>query len=172
MNNNTQTLDLNNISKKDIGLFPEEQEIIADLGLYFDTDIEEHFAYFHFDEHTKNIIQDEFQNIIKVLNDPILLDSIEQFWFANKAGTELERSFITHLYSQLSKDIPIGELYVVFDQSYISFQIVFMPNLIYPYLTTIMLIQNETHENKEYINQLLERFSLHSLYEKLIKMKY
>ncbi len=171
MNYNLQIININEFFKKDIGLFPEEQELMVNLGLYFDTDIEEHFEYFNFTETSKHKIQEEFQNIIKVLNDPVLLDSIEQFWFANKAGTSLERSLINHLFSKIPKDLPIGEIYVVFDSSYISFQIVFMPNNIFPYLTTIMLIQNETLENQEYINQLLDRFSLNNLYNELKNMK-
>lgn len=171
MNLEIEQENLDETFKKGIGLFPEEQEIISNAGLYYDTDIEEHFEYFNFDENTKKIIHDEYNQLLQVMNDPILLDSIEQFWFANKAGTELERSLIIHLFKQLPPEFPVGEIYVVFDDSYISFQIVFMPNQVFPYLTSIMLLQNETTHNKQFIQPLINRFSLQKIYDNLLSMK-
>ena len=171
MNETLEQENFYELFKKGIGLFPEEQELMSNVGLYYDTDIEEHFEYFDFDDHTKEIINHEYNQVLQVMNDPVLLDSIEQFWFANKAGTELERSLIIHLFTQLPTEFPVGEIYVVFDESYVSFQIVFMPNQIFPYLTSIMLLQNETTSNKKFIQPLIDRFSLQETYNKLLSMK-
>lgn len=171
MSEDIKSNNLNDVSKKGVGLFPAEQELMSDMGLYYDTDIEEHFEYYNFDTDTQSAIQEEFKNMLVVLNDAVLLDSIEQFWFANKAGTELDRSLIVHLFKQLPKDFPVGEIYVAFTEGYVSFQIVFMPNNIFPYLTTLMLLQNETSANKEYIQPLIDRFELQDIYTKLKSMK-
>lgn len=158
---------LNDVSKKGIGLFPEEQELMSDLGLYFDMEIEEHFEYFNFNEETEKKVKDELEQMKKWLTDPILIDSVEQFWFAHKAGTELERSLVVYLFKKLPKDFPVGEIYVAFTEGYVSFQIVFMPTDCLPYLTSLMLIQNKTYANKDYIPPLIERFGLESIYQEL-----
>lgn len=169
-------LDVNNLSfddfsKKNIGLFPDEQELMLNLGLYFDLDILEHFDYYSFDDKTNHHIHGEYKKMKEYLSNHTLLDSIEQFWFAYKSGTELEKSLINNIYSQLSDDFPLGEIYVMFSEGYISYQIVFMPTAIFPYLTSLMLLQNETFENKEFISKIINRFELQQYYDKLESMK-
>lgn len=173
INNNVNSvlLNLSDIAKKGIGLFPDEQELVANYGLFFDSEIHEHFEYFNFDETILKNINDELFILNQTLQDPTLIDSIEQFWFAHKSGSVLDKTVIVHLFKNLPKDLPIAELYVVFVEDYLSFQIVFMPNTLLPHLSSLMFVQNENIENKDIINTLINRFNLLDTFNTIKSMK-